>query len=199
MDSPDSPLKPVSSLCTRPHPSLLNDSLPLLLFFSTEHFFSLLYQVYQYKNILSFMPLKKKPSLTQAMMQFLRTGILCFIAFHFIALHGCCIFYKLKARPSTSKKVTTRFKETVSRVSALEPNLQRLRVGPVLLCSDALKALPGLAVSDFSPPGLSYSSIPVKLLIPLPHSSAFSFLSFLSRKQPFSQLTTPLLLKHFVP
>lgn len=108
-------------------------------------------------------------------------------------------FYKLNARPSTSKKVTTRFKETVSRFSALEPNLQRLRVGPVLLCSDALKALPGLAVSDFSPPGLSYSSIPVKLLIPLPHSSAFSFLSFLSRKQPFSQLITPLLLKHFVP
>lgn len=28
---------------------------------------------------------------------------------HFIALHKCCVFYKLKAIPSISKKITTRF------------------------------------------------------------------------------------------
>lgn len=27
----------------------------------------------------------------------------------FIVLHGCCVTYKLKAKPSTSKKIMTRF------------------------------------------------------------------------------------------
>lgn len=37
------------------------------------------------------------------------TGIPGFIARLFIGLHRCCIFCKLKARLSTSRKITTRF------------------------------------------------------------------------------------------
>lgn len=37
------------------------------------------------------------------------TGMQLFIELHFIALYRCCIFYKVKARPSTSKTITTHF------------------------------------------------------------------------------------------
>ena len=36
-------------------------------------------------------------------------GTPCFIALCFIEFHRCCVFYKLKARPSTSKKSMTHF------------------------------------------------------------------------------------------
>lgn len=41
--------------------------------------------------------------------QFTDAGLLCFIVLHFIVCHRCCVFYKLKARPSTSQKLTTHF------------------------------------------------------------------------------------------
>ena len=37
------------------------------------------------------------------------TVILHFIAFWFIELYRCCTFYKLKTKPSASKKITTLF------------------------------------------------------------------------------------------
>ena len=42
-------------------------------------------------------------------------GVPCFIVLHFIVLHRCCLFYKLKAdRPFTGKMITTRFVAAVS-------------------------------------------------------------------------------------
>lgn len=32
-----------------------------------------------------------------------------FVLLHFIVLHGCCVSYKLKARPSPRKRITARF------------------------------------------------------------------------------------------
>lgn len=37
-----------------------------------------------------------------------------FIVFHFIALHICCVFYKLKVRPSTSKNIMSHFIEILT-------------------------------------------------------------------------------------
>ena len=37
-------------------------------------------------------------------MYIIYTGIPGFTELHFIELHRCCVFYKLKARPSTNKK-----------------------------------------------------------------------------------------------
>lgn len=39
----------------------------------------------------------------------LSTGVPHFIILGFIALHRCCVFYKLKAGPSISKKIRTHF------------------------------------------------------------------------------------------
>ena len=53
---------------------------------------------------------------------------------YIIALHGCCIYYKLKVRPSISKKMMTCFIVINSLYyGALEPNLQYLRGMPVIL------------------------------------------------------------------
>ena len=55
----------------------------------------------------------------------------CFVFYRytsFIAGHRCCTFYKLKARPSTSKRIATGF-----IAGTLEPNLQYLWGMPVLL------------------------------------------------------------------
>ena len=37
-----------------------------------------------------------------------------FIVLHFIVLHICCVFHKLKARPSTSKKIMIHFIVTLT-------------------------------------------------------------------------------------
>ena len=46
------------------------------------------------------------------------TDIPRFIALHFIVVYGCYVFYKLKARPSTSKKMMMLY------CGGVEPNLQ---------------------------------------------------------------------------
>lgn len=57
-------------------------------------------------------------------------GMPHFIVFHFIALYRCCAFYKLKARPSNSKKTTTHF-IVLLYCGGLGPNLQYLWGAPV--------------------------------------------------------------------
>ena len=49
------------------------------------------------------------PRLELFSMMYYGTAIPQFIALCFITLHRCCNFYTLKARPSTSKKITIHF------------------------------------------------------------------------------------------
>lgn len=54
------------------------------------------------------------------------TGTLCFIVLCFIVFHRCCHFYKLKARPCTSKKIMLFF------WVILEQNLQYFQGMPAV-------------------------------------------------------------------
>ena len=61
----------------------------------------------------------------RCLITFYCVGTPCLSALLFIALHRCCVFYKLKARPSTSRKINTGFKietdsQIESRLTAME-------------------------------------------------------------------------------
>lgn len=47
---------------------------------------------------------------------------------YFIALHSCCVFYKRKARPCTSKRITIRFMARSCCHSGPDPAARRLQV-----------------------------------------------------------------------
>ena len=53
----------------------------------------------------------------------------------FIALRRYCIFYRLRARPSTSNKIPPHFIVMLALLSGLEPNLQYLWSMPLLQTS----------------------------------------------------------------
>lgn len=52
-----------------------------------------------------------------------KLGVHLVITPRFIALHRCCVFYKLKARPSPSQKIPTHF---IVILASFQPSLQYL-------------------------------------------------------------------------